>query len=181
VRVRAGHKPSSVFRIGHPLRNNDHSSLGISCPIPLATNPEARAGHPQALPYLVLLQVGFTKLPQSPEELVRSYRTFSPLPCQFFTRRYLFCGTFLRVATTPRYGAPCPPELGLSSRIASKQLKTRAIVWPALTQAEKLLDCIHVKNWVWLYYASHKKHATFFPKSPVSKGGHCLGNPPVRV
>jgi hypothetical protein len=43
------------------------------------------------------------------------------------------------------------------------------------------LDCIYVKNWVWLYYASHKKHATYFLKFPVSKGGHCSGNPPVRV
>src|SRR6185295_11666891 len=30
--------------------------------------------------YLVLLQVGFTELPMSPLELVRSYRTVSPLP-----------------------------------------------------------------------------------------------------
>jgi len=30
--------------------------------------------------YLVLLRVGFTKLPMSPLELVRSYRTVSPLP-----------------------------------------------------------------------------------------------------
>jgi hypothetical protein len=80
--VRAGNKPSSVFRIGHPLRNNDHSSEGIGCPIPLATDPEARTGCPQTLPYLVLLRVGFTYLPQLPRELVRSYRTFSPLPSE---------------------------------------------------------------------------------------------------
>ena len=30
--------------------------------------------------YLVLLRMGFTKLPMSPSELVRSYRTVSPLP-----------------------------------------------------------------------------------------------------
>jgi len=30
--------------------------------------------------YLVLLRVGFTELPMSPLELVRSYRTVSPLP-----------------------------------------------------------------------------------------------------
>ena len=30
-------------------------------------------------------------------------------------RRYAFCCTFLRVATTPRYGAPCPVVFGLSS------------------------------------------------------------------
>jgi len=44
-------------------------------------------------------------------------------------RRYFFCGTFLRVAATPCYGAPCPAELGLSSRI----LKMRAIVWSTPT------------------------------------------------
>jgi len=109
--VRAGHKPSSVFRIGHPLRNNDHSSKGIGCPIPLATNPEARTGHPQTLPYSVLLQVGFTKLPRSPGELVRSYRTFSPLPCKtaampisqggFFSVALSFASPRLRVTEHP--------------------------------------------------------------------------------
>ena len=33
--------------------------------------------------------------------------------------RFVFCGTFLPVARTPRYGAPCPTELGLSSRCGS--------------------------------------------------------------
>ena len=32
------------------------------------------------LPYLALLLAGFTELPRSPGALVRSYRTFSPLP-----------------------------------------------------------------------------------------------------
>ena len=45
-----------------------------------ATNPGTRAGRPQKLPYLVLHRVGFAKLPRSPGELVRSYRTVSPLP-----------------------------------------------------------------------------------------------------
>ena len=36
---------------------------------------------------------------------------------RYLTERYLFCGTFLRVTTTPCYGAPCPLELGLSSRV----------------------------------------------------------------
>jgi hypothetical protein len=62
--------------------------------------------------------VGFTKLLQSPEELVRSYRTFSPLPVLTKiakNRRYIFCGTFLHVAMTSRYEAPCPVVFGLSS------------------------------------------------------------------
>ena len=49
-------------------------------PTPHATYPEARAGRPLTLPYLVLHRVGFAELPRSPGELVRSYRTVSPLP-----------------------------------------------------------------------------------------------------
>ena len=56
------------------------------------------------------------------------------------TGRYLFCGTFLRVTATPRYGAPCPLELGLSSRVCKKS-KTRAIVWTALTFL--CVYCVH--------------------------------------
>ena len=77
-----------------------------------------RAGRPQALSYLILLRIGFTKLPPSPGVLVGSYPTFSPLPPEKRTspgRLCLFCGTFLRVAPTPRYGVSCPVEPGLSS------------------------------------------------------------------
>ena len=40
---------------------------------------------------------------------VRSYRTFSPLPKPINSfRRYIFCGTFPRVAPAGRYPALCP-------------------------------------------------------------------------
>ncbi len=55
------------------------------------------------------------------QPLVRSYRTFSALPWTSLTaasRRFLFCGTFLKVTLTGRYPAPCPLELGLSSGAA---------------------------------------------------------------
>lgn len=42
--------------------------------------PRDSDGPPVASLYLVLHQVGFTQLLRSPEELVRSYRTISPLP-----------------------------------------------------------------------------------------------------
>jgi len=45
--------------------------------------------------------------------LVRSYRTVSSLPA--IDGRFDFCGTFLGVASTGCYPAPCPVELGLSS------------------------------------------------------------------
>ena len=67
--------------------------------------------------YLVLLRVGFTKLPPSPAALVSSYLTFSPLPSAIARGLggVFFCGTFLGIASTGRYPAPCPVELGLSS------------------------------------------------------------------
>lgn len=116
--VSAIRKPNPVPDTGYPAPGNDHSSLDDDCPSPLATYPGARAGRPQALPYLVLHRVGFTKLFRSPGKLVRSYRTVSPLPrltacCP--TGRSALCCTFLHVAATPRYGAPCPVVFGLSS------------------------------------------------------------------
>jgi hypothetical protein len=69
-----------------------------------------------ALPYSVLLRVGFT-VPQSVATCaVRSYRTFSPLP-HIAVRRFVFCGTFRRLAPPRRYLAPCPAEPGLSSKV----------------------------------------------------------------
>jgi hypothetical protein len=50
--------------------------IGRATLIPLCPTWK-EAGWP---PYLVLLRVGFTKLPMSPSGLVRSYRTVSPLP-----------------------------------------------------------------------------------------------------
>jgi len=118
----AVNKPNSVPATGYPGAGNDHSSGSGGCPSLLATYPETRTGRPQAFPYLVLHQVGFAKLPRSPGELVRSYRTVSPLPQKIYrsksanpSGRFTFCCTFLRVTATPRYGAPCPVVFGLSS------------------------------------------------------------------
>jgi hypothetical protein len=53
---------------------------------PDAIYPETRASSPQSFPQvrtrtlLILLRVGFTEPPQSPEALVVSYTTVSPLP-----------------------------------------------------------------------------------------------------
>src|SRR5262245_13627755 len=78
-------KPDSVPGPHGP--GDGHSSTGGITPagdggslrLP-AAYPEAGGGPPHALPYLALLLAGFTKLLQSPGALVRSYRTFSPLP-----------------------------------------------------------------------------------------------------
>jgi len=74
------HKPNSVSGTGYPVPDGGHSSMDGSCPPSLATYPEARTGRPHTLPYLVLHRVGFAELLRSPGELVRSYRTVSPLP-----------------------------------------------------------------------------------------------------
>ena len=76
-------KPNSVPEPGYPGPGNDHSSKDADCSTPLATYPGAWTGSPQTLPYLVLHRVGFAKHPRSPGELVRSYRTVSPLPCKY--------------------------------------------------------------------------------------------------
>ena len=78
--ARAVHKPNFVPGSAFTSPGNDHSSVDAGYPTSRATYPEAWAGYPLSLPYLVLHQVGFAKLPRSPGELVRSYRTFSPLP-----------------------------------------------------------------------------------------------------
>ena len=126
--VQAANKPNSVSNAGCPGLDNGHSSPDAGCRASLATYPGARTGRSQTLPYLVLHRVGFTKLPRSPGELVRSYRTFSPLP-RLNAGRYTFCCTFLHVAATPRYGAPCPMVFGLSSGFFNNP----ATVWAART------------------------------------------------
>jgi hypothetical protein len=76
--------------------------------------------------YLVLHRMGFTELPMLPSGLVRSYRTFSPLPPkkQALERRCLFCGTFRSLAAPPCYGASCPAVFGLSSILPNNFCKT---------------------------------------------------------
>ena len=96
------YKPNFVTGLSFLIPANDHSSMDDGCPSPLATYPGARAGSPQSLPYLVLHRVGFTKLLRSPEELVRSYRTVSPLPLTLQSNclmsRYQVRGGLLSVA-----------------------------------------------------------------------------------
>ena len=80
ITAEAIRKPNFVPGSGYPEPGNDHSSKDADCSTPLATYPGAWAGNPRTLLYLVLHRVGFAELPRSPGELVRSYRTVSPLP-----------------------------------------------------------------------------------------------------
>jgi len=99
----AGHKPGSVpaLRAGGDHSSGTPVTRGLAQP-----TRELRAGHPQALPYLVLLQAGFSKLPASPPALVSSYLTFSPLP-------WTYHGGLVSVALS--VGSP---PLGVTQRLA---------------------------------------------------------------
>ena len=69
-----------IIPLGHtlPCASSDRTRRHrASHPYPPGGPRWDRVGVPL---YLVLLRVGFTKLPMSPLELVRSYRTVSPLP-----------------------------------------------------------------------------------------------------
>ncbi len=112
-------KPSPVPAWSDLLASHGHSSRtsvarGLQRPYPRGSDGPSvspRTGSPS---YLVLLLVGFAKHRRSPNGLVSPYLTLSPLPAS--GGRSALCGTFLPVTGTPRYGAPCPVELGLSSR-----------------------------------------------------------------
>ena len=97
-RKESAYKPGSV--------ESSHSSrLRVAAQLERPTR-ELVWAH-SALPYSVLLRVGFA-VPQSVTTCaVRSYRTFSPLPA-VAGRRFVFCGTFRRLAPPRRYLAPCP-------------------------------------------------------------------------
>ena len=133
-------KPGSVVG-NHP--SGTHVAMRLERPTrkPLraaGTSPEARA-----LPYLVLLQVGFAVPPRVATGAVRSYRTLSPLPSAVpaagawpddadpFLRERLrlgrsaLCCTFRGLAPPRRYLAPRPLEPGLSSTS-----RDAAVAWP---------------------------------------------------
>ena len=116
-------KPGSV-EDNHP--SGTHVAVRLERPTrkPLraaGTSPKARA-----LPYLVLLQVGFAVPPNVATGAVRSYRTLSPLPAgRSRHRRFTFCCTVRGLAPPRHYLAPCPMEPGLSSTSLDA-----AIAWP---------------------------------------------------
>jgi len=79
-----------LVRTGHPFGGRSRRRVERSC---------FRWGLPEAA---------------SPQHSVSSYLTISPLRAPLGAA-VCFCGTFLRVAPTGRYPAPCPMKPGLSS------------------------------------------------------------------
>lgn len=100
--------------------------LGRPSPDASSSLPGCDAGHTMH-PYLALLRTGFTLPRTVTSRAVRSYRTISPLPVpgEPGHRRYVFCGTFRRLAPPRRYLASCPMEPGLSSTS-----EDAATAWP---------------------------------------------------
>ncbi len=98
--------------------------------------PRARAADPETVhvavkrdgrplsPYLALLRMGFTVPPPLPPERCALTAPFHP--CRPFGRRFVFCGTFLRVAATGDYPA-CRPY-GVRTFLSGF---SGAITWPA--------------------------------------------------
>src|SRR5690606_18207103 len=88
--------------------------LGCASPRTSSDLPGSTCWAQLTLPYSVLLRVGFTlphALPRARCALTAPFH-----PYRTCVRRYIFCGTFRRLAPPRRYLAPCPMEPGLSSR-----------------------------------------------------------------
>jgi hypothetical protein len=121
--------PDSVPAVPRNRRWRPSISAG-GCPPAPAAYPGVSADGPSS-PCVALLPVGFAEPPGSPRALVRSYRTVSPLPVRGRSgdrsrhRRSVLCGTFLRVAPTGCYPAPCPVESGRSSDRCAEAPGTR--------------------------------------------------------
>ena len=88
--------------------------LGCTSPCTSSNLPGNHAGR-MIVPLFGLAPGGVFPATSVARRAVRSYRTISPLPAPE-CRRYIFCGTFRRLAPPRRYLAPCPVEPGLSSR-----------------------------------------------------------------
>jgi hypothetical protein len=114
--VGVGRKPNSVS-----LQNRDgnHSSSLWIAPEVQQSTQKHWTGRPTSLSgnafLFDLAPCGVYHAAAVASVAVRSYRTFSPLPRR--ARRYIFCGTFRRVAPPSRYEAHCPVEFGLSSAL----------------------------------------------------------------
>lgn len=84
---------------------------------PAASSDQPEAGGPRHRFCSVLLRMGFTEPPLLPGErwsLTPPFHPYRPKPA------VSFCCTFLGVASTGNWPAPCPMELGLSSCLRTR-------------------------------------------------------------
>ncbi len=129
-------RPAGIFR----ARDNFHTEEGsrpvsrvlsrtiihLGCASPRTSSglPGNSAGR-AIVPLFGLAPSGVCPATAVASRAVRSYRTISPLP---LSGRYIFCGTFRRLAPPRHYLASRPMEPGLSS--LSAMTAERATAWP---------------------------------------------------
>ena len=127
-RKESADKPGSVV-------DNHSSAIRVTAYLKRPTRESVWATHAasprtdRALPYLVLLQAGFTVPPSVATGAVRSYRTLSPLPSRGRSRalrRFAFCCTFRGLTSPRRYLAPCPGSPDFPPPLQARA----AVVWP---------------------------------------------------
>jgi len=114
--MEAGAGGRAVSRVLYPFRGGDHSSGTRVSPGLQRPTRELGAGHPRRAPLFGLAPGGVCRagpVARTAGELLPHRFTLTRLPKG--TGRSVLCGTFLRVAPTGRYPAPCPVEPGLSS------------------------------------------------------------------
>lgn len=113
--------------------------LGELLPIRSSDQPECATGRRICTPIRSCSRWGLPSQPVS-RLLVRSYRTVASLPVTVLPNATLsigglhFCGTIPRITPAGRYPAPCPMELGLSSRDSLSALHRRL---PSLLPCKK--------------------------------------------
>ncbi len=93
-------------------------SLRGSSGLPKSVGRAALKSLAGSLFYLTLLRVGFALPSLLPGTRCALTAPFHPYPAN--ARRYIFCGTFRRVAPPSRYEAHCPVEFGLSSTFSGR-------------------------------------------------------------
>ena len=109
--------PAAVTR----ARGDDHSSYGFRLPGISCDLPGSLGGQPSGTPLFGLapggVYIAFPVTRKTGALLPHRFTLTDECPGlpRVIRRRYPFCCTFLHVAATPRYGAPCPAVFGLSS------------------------------------------------------------------
>ena len=137
-----------------------------------------RDGRPPS-PYLALLRMGFTVPPPLPSgrcALTAPFHPYRPVP-KGTERRFLFCGTFLRVAATGCYPACCP--FGVRTFLPGRPGRSRGPLGaaPTLARAPRpapRTDFHRSRFFSSSKYCSHASTSTF---PPGSRGAGALAAP----
>ena len=114
--------------------------LALLLPAGSSDLPGSSGGPPSDTPLFGLAPGGVCLAPTVTDrtgELLPHRFTLTSLTRSVSGRRFAFCGTFLPVARTGRYPAPCPLEPGLSSPLPCGKA---AVIYPTLTKTYTLFN-----------------------------------------